>query len=708
MKKTLKNGLYCLAYFFMLHVSFGQSATKSLSVGTAFGSIAPPTDGLIVNGSVGIGIAAPTQKLDINGGSMVLGSSIASPILNIRSNANTNGSGGIIEFNESDANFGFAIRHNTEPGAYGSDGIWFENKRSGVYTPVFGFTFENRFGIGTTVPQSVFNIVNDNGGIGAQDDVIIESYAATGGQPGIAQFTSRGTKAVPANLANGDQLGSYAMGGYWNSVINNFNNNSVIRAFYRGNGTTSLTDMQFFTSGAERLRINENGNVGIGTSAPTSRLSVVSDAAGVIHEDDISISSFNTSPGATFIFNSATGTQAAPANLVTGNQLGSVSFRGQSGGSMKISSSMISNYRGDGTTNLSDLTFKTSNVDRMVIDQLGNVGIGLLNPTKPLEVLAVNIAADFRSTANQVVAQFISVNPTNRSTIGFGNTGSVNNFSVRLGAENNDMILYTDNTERIRILQAGNVGIGTSTPATLLHVEGVSPIIRVGNSTGTSGSIEFGNANHGIKRNYNNIVNDVGLYTSNSDLHFSTDNDGTTQMILKDNGFVGIGTASPSLTLDINGRTRVRNLPAGGLISDDVVTAEADGSLRRQSINAIATANILAADFNVGDIGVSNGTPVPVSSATSGFTVVGNRVASGGRTSFQVVFPAGWISTLRYSAVLTYYVDGTTDPAAVETTISTLRQPTYYEATTAGFKILLSESSAATQDVNLSIIVTKY
>ena len=108
-------------------------------------------------------------------------------------------------------------------------------------------------------------------------------------------------------------------------------------------------------------------------------------------------------------------------------------------------------------------------------------------------------------------------------------------------------------TERMRITSAGNVGIGTSSPARPFHVHvsntGANFIHVTNTSTGSGANdgMEFG-------------VNGTDGYVwnrENGNIYFGT-NDSTT-MFLANTGRVGIGTTSPSTSLDVNG-----NIKAGG------------------------------------------------------------------------------------------------------------------------------------------------
>jgi hypothetical protein len=89
------------------------------------------------------------------------------------------------------------------------------------------------------------------------------------------------------------------------------------------------------------------------------------------------------------------------------------------------------------------------------------VGIGATNPARPLEVDGgpVGIAATFKST-----------NAT--GGISLMGSGTTDDTRVRIGAEGDDLKLFSNNIERVRIDSSGNVGINDTTPSYKLDVDG--------------------------------------------------------------------------------------------------------------------------------------------------------------------------------------------------------------------------------------------
>ncbi len=121
-------------------------------------------------------------------------------------------------------------------------------------------------GIGTTNPQSRLHVLNDNNDDG-NNYVFSDYFNGAATTAGFFMKKSSGTFSSPGNLQNGDTIGQFRFSPrYSGSVLNS--RGSGLDAVYKGDGITSLTDFRFFTSSAERMRINENGKICIGTTVP--------------------------------------------------------------------------------------------------------------------------------------------------------------------------------------------------------------------------------------------------------------------------------------------------------------------------------------------------------------------------------------------------------------------------------------------------------
>jgi hypothetical protein len=177
-----------------------------------------------------------------------------------------------------------------------------------------------------------------------------------------------------------------------------------------------------------------------------------------------------------------------------------------------------------------------SNATAITIDSSENVGIGTSSPATGLEVATTNYT--FAGTNFDIYGLF-------------GDTSG----GIRLGADssNEDSVIGTTGTNnlqfvtyngsawgsRMTLTNTGNVGIGTTSPLTQLHISGTAnnTYIRIDDGS------EFTNIG----------VDATGsFYNTNTNHRFLTASGGTEALRITDTGNVGIGTTSPSQKLDID------------------------------------------------------------------------------------------------------------------------------------------------------------
>ena len=184
-------------------------------------------------------------------------------------------------------------------------------------------------------------------------------------------------------------------------------------------------------------------------------------------------------------------------------------------------------------------------------DASGNVGIGTSSPTKKLHVVGDVLATPSTwGTSGTGVVYLGDINNYVSST--FGGATTVAGFeTVTFGTTNGGY------SEKMRINTAGNVGIGTSSPAVRLQVNSSELIISnfIGN-----------NANNYIQLSDNNGTNfcSVGSISGGNFYTYTVGysafyTGGSEKMRLDSSGNVGIGTSSPTFKLDVNGDARLSN-----------------------------------------------------------------------------------------------------------------------------------------------------
>jgi hypothetical protein len=383
------------------------------------------------------------------------------------------------------------------------------------------------------------------------------------------------------------------------------------------------------------------GNVGIGTTNPNAKLdiqgtqgqlfSVTDDLSGEIFAvSDISgvpIMTVNSSGVSYFDGNVGIGTTSPGAKLDV------------IGGSLKVSDTYAT-VKIIGTGGLSrvflgdtadeDVGYLEYNhisnyfrigvnaAERMRIDSSGNVGIGVTNPNGKLEVNGIvkigNVTTGLSMNGSSATEFLISGADTG------GNAWN----SIHIKADGNDGLFIEKDTN--------NVGIGTTSPDSLLHVSAdvsTAAVTKTGTITiegrpyGILGddiaTIDF--HNNGNKRS--DIRMERGNTADDSQLVFSTSDTGTLtdRLIINEVGNVGIGTVSPAAGLQVAlggsiipaAGTSTASAVFGNSTSDDnyglAVGANSSGVgyISSQRTDGTATTYNLAIQPNGGNVSIGGG-----------------------------------------------------------------------------------------------------
>jgi hypothetical protein len=326
-------------------------------------------------------------------------------------------------------------------------------------------------------------------------------------------------------------------------------------------GTTGVNQ----TTASERLRINNAGNVGIGTQSPAFRLDVQ-----------------NLTGGGSMRLKGGTANSQGSAYFVTTasstNTLMAIGDRAPIFGGK--TDSLVSIYTGSGYP----LLFDVGGSEKVRIESGGNVGIGTTTPGS----YKLNVAGNMFTSGQLIldgIGQTLYRNTTN--TIGFDIGllgGSSDATSYIYQRANADMVFGTNNATRMRLFANGNLFVGSSpTDAGYrLDVNGntrvtgkidVTANTSIGQSIIRSGTVDVAaqvfNSNgwflYGAEgANGGAIFTGSTPYAAvagsgyNRPLQLATNN--TVRMEIDSVGLVGINTVTPTERLDVNGRARIRTV----------------------------------------------------------------------------------------------------------------------------------------------------
>ena len=420
-----------------------------------------------------------------------------------------------------------------------------------------------------------------------------------------------------------------------NQGINFGNSNAKI------NGSSS-DGIKFFGSGSEKMRLTQAGNVGIGTTTP----------AGLLHLSSTSPSIYIEDTDATNTYNITT--------ISGGNNLSFDTRRSSDGAFVSTDYQIVKDALGANYHR-----WFTQGSERMRITSAGNVGIGTTSPGAKLDVVVSNVSvtpngnssAVFRQNANNYISILSGTN--NEGGVLFGNSNDAADgwIAYQNGSGNQFITFGTANSEKMRILSGGNVGIGTTSPTGYrLVVENASEdLLKLHNSTdGLDALISFTNPGGTLAR-----IQGI----DNGGLGFDVGNNAggiiSNAMFVKNNGKVGIGTTLPGDKLHVEGGIIIQNgnnLQWGGLYSAAAPTIYASTNY----LAFVPTGNTGAATRGMHL--TATGLGIGTSSPSAKLEVAGNtRLGSG---TFHVSSDATLITSATYTFRDGVYINNPNSTAA--------------------------------------------
>ena len=273
----------------------------------------------------------------------------------------------------------------------------------------------------------------------------------------------------------------------------------------------------------------KNRNVGIGTTNPDRKVHIVG---------DVRIEGSLTTNGETSIIN--TNQNNTERLSVTNDGTGPAIIANQKG------SQPIVDFQDDGTS-------------VFYIEDGGNVGLGTTNPQYKLDIrdsgtCQLNIYGG--STGSYAEIRLSGNNNNVSDPLLYLGAGPVNSEKCVYISSRYDypLLFLQDNSEKMRIDDNGNIGIGTKVPSQLLHIFNSSTAWNVYANIRLSADINNGNTYYG----------EIGYFRGTSD---STDEglvfsgraiSRKDMIILSSNGNIGIGTTNPGEKLSVNGSIMIK------------------------------------------------------------------------------------------------------------------------------------------------------
>jgi hypothetical protein len=452
---------------------------------------------------------------------------------------------------------------------------------------------------------------------------------------------------------------------------------------------------QSIASSSRKFIIKSSGNVGIGTESPTYPLSVLTSGSsfGLSHSNGSVI--FNTFVGGSITgaylqtFSNhplalSTNNAAAQVILSTNGSFNIVNHNGTTTG-LQLSGTLVTSTAIE-INRLAGITPGTALSSKAIIlDSSSNItGINNLIATNLTGTLQTNAQPSITSvgTLTSLITSgaISSTNTitTSRAGIGFIHSdgvitlsSNVNNTSTSTAlfgtTSSHDLSFITSGSNRIRITAAGNVGMGTTSPAFQLDVSGTTRstnaifgITTFSTATSSPFIIQSTTAANASLITNNTVslatiinTSTANIFTlSNHNLVFGA-NGSNEYLTISTSGNIGINTNSPTHSLHVNGVIRsdaqlligATSIPSVNYLIEAKYAAQADGSKVYFSLGKSAT--------------TSNRLDLHYHHITNGSTSNYAGFGFGGSTNLFNVYANGSVAIGLLSNTYTFEVAGT-------------------------------------------------